>query len=395
MRAEGLAVLIDTKRRGNLRLVAGFLLPVILLGILIATSGSLGITGRFTTEEIAIERMVFEQDTIILDVRNVGPIDATIQTVYVNDAIWTFQAQPGPQLSRFTATKVTVPYAWVEGEPYTVTILTGPSNIRFSRTAEFAFLTPKPTLTTVLDLARIGVIVGVIPVFLGLLWFPFLRRIGSRWMNYLLGFTVGLLLFLGIESIVEAVETAGEMPKAFGGFGLITAGAAATFLGLAAINDRAVGMRREKDRSLLFSIAYLVSLGIGLHNLGEGLAIGGALALGAVALGAQLIVGFTIHNTTEGLAIASPILREPARVTQLGTMGLIAGVPTIFGAWIGGFIQLDIMAVLFLSVGAGAIFEVVYEISRQVKTSFTGFHGQVGIITGLVIMYLTAVLVTA
>ncbi len=391
-------MLEGSNRTANIRVLAGVLLPIVLLGIVIVISGSLGLaglTGRFSTEEISIERMTLERGAIVLEVRNVGPIDATIETVFVNDAIWTFQAQPSPQLARFATSRVTVPYQWVEAEPYTVTILTGPSNLKFSRTIAIATLTPQPSLSSILDLAKIGTIVGVIPVFLGLLWFPFLRQIGSRWMNYLLGFTVGLLVFLGVESIAEAIETAGNLPRAFGGFGLVATGLAGTFLALAVVNNRAIGMRKEKDRTLLFAIAYLVSLGIGLHNLGEGLAIGGAIALGSITLGTQLILGFTIHNTTEGLAIVSPIIREPASVGKLGAMGLIAGVPTIFGAWIGGFIQLDIMAVLFLSIGAGAILEVVYEIARQVKSGLSSFHGYTGIITGLIFMYVTALLVTA
>lgn len=387
-----------SKRTGNIRVIAGLLLPIVLLGIVIAASGSLGLTsltGQFPTEEVSIERMTFQQNAIVLDVRNVGPIDSTVTTVFVNDAIWDFQANPGPQLARFATARITIPYQWVEGEPYTVMINTGPSNLKFTKTVDIAILTPRPNLASVLDLAMIGVIVGVIPVFLGLLWFPFLRRIGSQWMNYLLGITVGLLVFLGVDSIAEAVETAGELPGAFGGFGLIATGLAGTFLGLAIVSDRAIGMKKEKDRALLFTIAYLVSLGIGLHNLGEGLAIGGAFALGAVALGSRLILGFTIHNTTEGLAILSPIIRQPATIPQLGAMGLIAGVPTIFGAWIGGFVQLDIMAVLFLSIGAGAILEVVYEIFRQVRSGMTSLHGYSGIITGLIVMYATALLVVA
>jgi len=383
----------------NVRVLTLILLPFVVLGIVIviAASGSLGLTGltgQFPTEEISIERMTFQENAIVLDVRNVGPLDTTIQTVFVNEAIWAFDAQPSSQLARFATAKVTIPYQWVEGEPYEVSILTGPSNLKFSRTADVAILTPQPSLASVRDLTIIGVIVGVIPVYLGLLWFPLLRRIASKWMNYLLGFTVGLLIFLGVESIAEAVETAGELPTAFGGFGLVATGLAGTFLGLAIINDRALSMRKEKDKTLLFTIAYLVSLGIGLHNLGEGLAIGGALALGAVALGFSLILGFTIHNLTEGLAIASPIIRQPATVAQLGTMGLIAGVPTIFGAWIGGFVQLDIMAVMFLSIGAGAILEVVYEIARQVRSGITSLHGYSGIITGLILLYSIPLIIT-
>ncbi len=214
-------------------------------------------------------------------------------------------------------------------------------------------------------------------------------------MDYLLGFTVGLLVFLAVDSIAEALDVGGQLPNALGGVGLILAGLAGTFLGLASVNLRASSLRKQKDKSLLITIAYLVALGIGLHNLGEGLAIGSAFALGSIALGARLVLGFTIHNTTEGLAIASPIVRTHPSVYQLGTMGLLAGVPTIFGAWIGGFVQQDFWSVLFLSVGAGAILEVVYEIGRQVKGGLQTAYGYGGIITGLVVMYVTALLVAA
>src|SRR3989304_3409678 len=155
----GQALSESNKRTANIKVLAGVLLPIILLGIVIATSGSLGLTGQFATEETAIERMTSQQDTIVLDVRNVGPIDPTIQTIFVNEAIWGFQADPIPQLARLAPAKITLPYQWVEGEPYTVSILTGPSNLGSTKTVDLAFLTPPPTLATVLDLARIGIIV--------------------------------------------------------------------------------------------------------------------------------------------------------------------------------------------------------------------------------------------
>src|SRR5438093_7794735 len=203
--------------------------------------------------------MTHERNVIVFEVRNVGPVDASIETVFVNDAIWTFQAQPGPRLARFATSKVIVPYQWVEGEPLTIAILTGPSNLRFSKTIEIATLTPQPSLSGLVDLAKIGTIVGIIPVFLGLLWFPFLRRVGSRWMDYLLGFTVGLLVFLAVDSIAEALDVGGQLPNALGGVGLILAGLAGTFLGLASVNLRASSLRKQKDKSLLITIGYLVA----------------------------------------------------------------------------------------------------------------------------------------
>ncbi len=387
----------QSTRWTSLKTLSALLLPVFLLGIVIAIPNILpfGFRGGFVTEELAIERIRFAPDEILVDVRNVGPIDATIETVFVNDAIWDFEASPSRSVARFATAHVSIRHSWVYGEPYTITFLSSPSNIRFSRSVQFATLTPTPSIGNAVTLAQAGVFVGVVPVFLGLLWFPFLRRVGSRWMDYLLGFTVGLLVFLAIDSIAEALDVGGQLPNALGGVGLILAGLAGTFLGLASVNLRASSLKKEKDKSLLITIGYLVALGIGLHNLGEGLAIGSAFALGSIALGARLVLGFTIHNTTEGLAIASPIVRTHPSVYQLGTMGLLAGVPTIFGAWIGGFVQQDFWSVLFLSVGAGAILEVVYEIGRQVKGGLQSAYGYGGIVTGLVVMYLTALLVAA
>ncbi|MGI0001068.1 MAG: ZIP family metal transporter, partial [Nitrososphaeraceae archaeon] len=151
-------------------------------------------------------------------------------------------------------------------------------------------------------------------------------------------------------------------------------------------------------------ISMMIAIGIGLHNFGEGLAIGAAMLLGEVALSTFLIVGFTLHNTTEGLAIVAPIAKiERSRrmmIRRLVMMGLIAGVPTIAGTWIGGFLYSPIAAVIFLSVGAGAIFQVVYSlvswISHHQKSGpSSSLSGHVigGFITGLLIMYLTGLLV--
>ncbi|MGH7417545.1 MAG: ZIP family metal transporter [Candidatus Rokuibacteriota bacterium] len=144
-------------------------------------------------------------------------------------------------------------------------------------------------------------------------------------------------------------------------------------------------------------LAYLIALGIGLHNLGEGLAIGAAYAIGEIALGSFLVLGFMLHNTTEGLGIAAPVATDRPAFAHFIWLGLLAGVPTIFGAWIGGFVYSPVFATLFLAIGAGAIFQVVYELGRLVvrqsgdelmtAMNFAGFAA------GLVIMYVTGLFV--
>ena len=138
-----------------------------------------------------------------------------------------------------------------------------------------------------------------------------------------------------------------------------------------------------------------------MHNLGEGLAIGSAYAVGEIALGSLLVIGFMIHNVTEGVAIVAPLTRFVRQVNNfyfhLIIMGLLAGAPTIIGAVIGGFAYSPALAVLFLSIGAGAIFDVSYDIIRYMAkgnwTSLFTVTNVLGFLSGLLVMYGTGFLV--
>ncbi len=145
------------------------------------------------------------------------------------------------------------------------------------------------------------------------------------------------------------------------------------------------------------ALATMVAVGIGLHNLGEGLAIGSSFALGELALGTILIVGFMVHNVTEGLGIAAP-LAEGRRVGlgRLAALALIAGAPAILGAWIGGFLTNEVLAVLFFSIAVGAALQVVVEVGRYVARRAPGGLGSGwvvgGFLAGVAIMYLTGLI---
>ena len=160
--------------------------------------------------------------------------------------------------------------------------------------------------------------------------------------------------------------------------------------------SRRAGLARR-----LRSLALLIAIGIGLHNLGEGLAIGAAFALGEAALGTLLIVGFTLHNTTEGLAIVAPLARERPSLRRSRGSALIGGVPTIAGAWLGGLVYSPVVAVLFLGLGAGAIAQVVILIGPA-DGEGTPARGQrwsrpapvmAGLLAGFAVMYATGLLV--
>ncbi|MDP9016586.1 MAG: ZIP family metal transporter [Thermoproteota archaeon] len=158
------------------------------------------------------------------------------------------------------------------------------------------------------------------------------------------------------------------------------------------------------------AISLMISIGIGLHNLGEGLAIGAAVLLGEVALSTFLIVGFTLHNTTEGLAIVAPMARAgKVKIRKLLAMGLIAGAPAIVGTWIGGFVYSPLAAIVFLAIGAGAIFQVVFSIASMMvnnnrigndmndenknKPSLLSTSVVAGFIVGMAIMYVTSLMI--
>jgi ZIP family zinc transporter len=388
------------KGMSRIRLILFALLPLVLLGAMIGffLSSETLLLGPSPVPPEALQRLTFERmafypGEIVVGVRNTGPGPARIGQVLVNDAIWNFDVTPGPELNRLARATVTVPYDWVAGEPHEVKLITD-AGLVFKKQVHVTTETPVPGWRYFGLFALLGIYVGVIPVFLGLLWFPFLTTLRGGWMEGLLSFTVGLLAFLGLDALKEAFEAVEQLGPIFKGEAVILLGLLGTFLGLVALGQR----RKEGEKEVAPSglrLAYLIALGIGLHNLGEGLAIGAAYQLGEVALGAFLVLGFAIHNTTEGLAIVSPILRATPPRYHFLLLGLVAGVPTIAGTWIGGLTYSVLMAILFLAIGAGAIFQVIYEIVRfqargkPVLHVLATPHNLVGLGLGFLVMYVT------
>jgi zinc transporter ZupT len=375
------------------------ILPLILLGGIVAlflrTGGGLELASPAPVEDLTVERTTLEPGAIDIALRNASPKDLTIAQVIINDAIWPATVLPDRTVPRLRRATVHLDYAWVEGEAYAITILTS-NAVAFDVEIPVAFTTPTPTGRTFGGFTLIGLYVGVIPVYLGLFWFPALRQLGRRWMIFLLAVTVGLLIFLGLDTLAEALEQAGSVPGPFQGIGLIGIGSVMTFVLLGAISHRqeTIGKSGAQQRRAL---AYMIAIGIGLHNLGEGLAIGAAYNVGEIALGAFLVVGFIIQNITEGLGIIAPILRDRPGLKHLALMGLVAGAPAIVGAWIGGFAPSATLAVLFLGIGAGAIFEVVYEIALLIRQDaaqeslpLTIFFGAS---TGMLLLWVTGLLI--
>ena len=375
--------------------------PLLLLGALVAVFLRVGPVGVFRqafppVEELTIERIRLPQAGFMeVLVVNGGPEAVTIAQIMVDDANWVHTLDGGRTLARLDSRTVTIPYPWVEGEPHTVTLITS-TGLTFSAELPVAVLSPPVDGRYLGTFALLGIYAGVIPVFIGILWLPFVRSVSRQWIDFFLSLTIGLLVFLGVDALVEAVETAALVPGAFQGTSLVLLGFAGTPLVIAALGRWRT--RHGGSRSPLY-VAALIAFGIGLHNLGEGLAIGTSYATGEIALGTFLVIGFLLHNTTEGLGIVAPLAGERPGAGKLLLLGALAGVPTVIGAWLGAFAYSPVWTTLFFAVGAGAIVQVVYEIwrlfARREAGGLTSPLNTAGLLAGMLIMYATGLLVTA
>ena len=387
-----------TKSRFTFSTFILLLLPIILLAGVIAlflnTGGGLDMDSPAPIENLSIERYHLEHGHIELHVQNTGPAELTVAQIIVNEAVMPFEVSPSVTIPRFGKAFITVNYAWTEGEAYAVRVFTS-SAIPFDVEIPIAFETPAPEAKTFWSFTLIGLYVGVIPIFLGIFWLPALRVLGKQWMTFLMAVTVGLLIFLGLDTLLEALEQATEVPSTYQGIGLIGIGAVATYMLLDMVGNSQASDRSGSSQRM--SIAWKIALGIGIHNLGEGLAIGAAYNVGEIALGTFLVVGFIIQNITEGLGIIAPILRDRPNIRQLALLGLLGGAPAIIGAWIGGYTPSPFLAVLFLAIGTGAIFQVAVEIGRMiqrdnVKQPMPGFIFS-GVLVGMLMLWATGIFI--
>jgi ZIP family zinc transporter len=378
------------------------LAPLVLLAALVAVFLRFGPVGVFQeafppVEELTVERITLPRHGLMeVRVVNGGPAPVTIAQLMVDDANWVHELDGPRTVERLEGRTITIPYPWVEGEPHQVTLVTS-TGLTFSAGVDVATLTPQPGARYLGTFALLGVYAGVIPVFIGLLWLPFLRAVQRRWIDFFLSVTIGLLVFLGVDALLEASETAALVAGAYHGSALVLLGFVGTVLALAALGRWRSGPAGGKASG--FYLAGLIALGIGLHNFGEGLALGTSYASGEIALGTFLVVGFLLHNTTEGLGIVAPLADERPSWTRLLLLGALAGVPTVLGAWIGGFTYSPLWTTLFFAIGAGAIAQVVWELgrlfARRPGAGIAAPLNATGLLLGMLIMYATGLLVPA
>jgi zinc transporter ZupT len=391
-----------TAKRVALALIPLAILAALLVLIVRSRPGdSVRAANAPPVERLTFQRVTLQPGSIVATVLNDGPDDVTIAQIQVDEAFWTFSADRGQTLQHLGRTTLTIPYPWVEGDAHVVRILSS-TGTPFEYEIPVAVATPTANGKFLGVFTLIGLYVGVLPVAIGLLWFPFLSRLSPRSMDFLLALTIGLLLFLLVDGAEEGLEAAEGLPGSFQGGVLFVLAAGGAYLLLEWVGEKLKGRRSATAKGGNgWVLAMLIAVGIGLHNFGEGLAIGSAFALGEATLGALLIVGFALHNTTEGLAIVAPLARERQKVglADLMKLGIIGGAPTIAGAWLGGLVYSPVWSVLFLAIGVGAIAQVTRQIARQIGRetetgrAFTSTPVLSGLLAGFAVMYVTGMLV--
>lgn len=391
------------------------LLPLVFLGLLAWVFSLTNPLGLFTAnvppiEQISVERVLVTQDGFELRLLNSGPEPVNISQVLVDDAYWQFTMDPPGALERLERASLSIPFQWVENDLYSIRLISS-TGITFDTEVPVATRTPVPGGREFLAYGLLGVYIGIIPVGIGLMWYPAMRRMERRWLNAILALTAGLLVFLLVDTLLEVIEIGSTIPGVFQGVPLALFAALISWLGIMTLSSLRKRGSQQAKAPRGFSLALLIAAGIGLHNLGEGLSVGAAFSMGEAALGTFLVVGFILHNVTEGIGIAAPLLPSDSAESNsaekaapgIGTfllLLLVAGGPAILGAWLGGFAYSPVLSTLFLGIGLGAIWQVIVEVAGLLRRSAaadrtTWMNGLNlgGFTAGIGIMYLTAFLV--
>ena len=392
------------------------LIPLLVMGLMLFLFTIFNPLAQFNsnlppTENLSIDRIRVVKDGFEVSVLNSGPQPVRIAQVMVDDAYWQFNMEPSGELPRFGRALINIPYQWIYAEPHRILLVTN-TGLIFEGEVTVATLTPNPGLHEFANYGLLGIFVGVVPVALGLLWYPAMKRMGRKWLGFILALTVGLLVFLLVDTFLEVLETGAKLPGVFQGIPLALFAALLTWLAIMAVS--AVQNRRNAASGSIHTkgmfLATLIAFSIGLHNFGEGLAVGAAFSLGEAALGSFLVIGFILHNITEGIGIAAPLISNrrgeeelsqatPSLLTFAG-LALLAGFPAVLGTWIGGFAFSPLLSTLFLGIGLGAIWQVIVEVTGLLRryaerenTSWVSWLNLAGLVLGLAIMYFTAFLV--
>jgi FtsP/CotA-like multicopper oxidase with cupredoxin domain/zinc transporter ZupT len=197
-----------------------------------------------------------------------------------------------------------------------------------------------------------------------------LKSFSPTWRSGLSMLAAGILVFLLVEILGEATgQTALALRSTAGGVPargillalLLIGGFWAGFVGLVGIEQRLI---RTASQMAPEQLSFMIAIGIGLHNLSEGLAIGQAYLQGLSGLTISLILGFALHNATEGFGIVGPVLQRGQTLSwrTIFVLGLIGGGPTFVGTLLGSLWTSSYLSIAILAMAGGALLYVLKEL---------------------------------
>mgnify|MGYP003492561261 FL=1 len=242
-----------------------------------------------------------------------------------------------------------------------------------------------------LDLVGLGILAGVVPVYLGIAAALVLRRALPRaWEASLIGLSTGVLTYLFFDLMHEAVELMGARDPF--SWLLFLGSLFLSFVGLVHLEKHQFLKGRHADQAL--TLPFVIAAGMGLHNLGEGLAIGTSYAGGEWALSGLLVAGFALHNGTEGFGIVGAAGQSPIPPRTVVLLGLTGGAPTCIGTVLSGLTVSPYLSLVWYALAAGSLLYVVFALVAMTYTSSRKVHMAYGVWTGIALMAMTAMFLT-
>ncbi|MEM0120729.1 MAG: ZIP family metal transporter [Thermoprotei archaeon] len=241
-------------------------------------------------------------------------------------------------------------------------------------------------------LLLLGLIAGF-TIFIGLPLVVFFGDSDKR-KGFLSAIASGILLFILIEILSDSAEPIAHAGSAFGlaeYSALYLIGFTVGVFSLVLYEDRV--LQKTKEKPIEYSMATMTAYGIGLHNFGEGLAIGAAFASGALGLAAMLVIGFGAHNTTEGFAVFSPLKKNQMTNKRIIGLGLVGGGPTLLGTIVGGFFDSTPLTTLLYALAGGSVLYVLITVLNGVLNRWGKKVGFAGLLVGFTLGFLTDALI--
>jgi zinc transporter ZupT len=337
-------------------------------------------------EALRVEQIILEPGSIDIVVRNTTLADITIAQVTINNAVWASLVLPEPTVAPFRQASIQVAYEWLEGEAYDIVIYTGNTPPVTTRIAASA--TPQMSMDNLLDLALAGLFIGILPIYLGLLWLPALRQAGTRWAAFLVALSVTVFFLRAVEMLANGWRLSDTGPSLFWAGSLALVGAAGGFWPVFVLSQPRTESAGQPFRSM--PLANVMALGIGLFSLGEGILMGRTYLADGVSgsIGGLALLGIMLLNVTKGFGLGIPALYQRLGMEKWLVMGFVGGFLTIAGLWMGGFgipLSLD----LFLAgLPAGALLAVIYRLAGLIRHVAAPAMVVGGAATGLIMLWL-------